>query len=403
MQSGENMKRFLAPFVVLLFLTSPAAAEVFVLTDGGRVSGDLLNPKESPRKQYIIQTADGAKVTLDAGQVQKVLRLRPEEVEYERIAPTYPDTAADQWKLAQWCFEHKLTAQRRTHLRRVIELDPNHAKARYALGYSQIDGRWTTQEETMISQGYVRSNGKWVLPQEAELAANKLKSDAEQQEWCKKLKRWRGWLGGNRDQEARDGILAITDPMAVRGLALGLRDDDSEVRILFVKALAKIDSPEAAKILAKAAIEDRVDEVRQSCLDYLEAQKRPELTPYFVGKLRDKNNVVVNLAGVALSRVKDPAAVPALIDAVITTHKFKIAKAGGDNSMSSSFSKGGSGGAGLSMGGGPKIISQNILNQAVLDALVAITGQNFNFDKQAWKHWYASQKKAPKSLDVRRN
>ena len=111
---------------------------------GGRVAGELLNPTKSPRKQYVIQVADGAKVTLDAAQVRKVLRPRADEAEYERIAPTYADTAAAQWELAQWCREHKLTAQREMHLRRVIELDPNHVEARRALGYSQVDGQWVT-------------------------------------------------------------------------------------------------------------------------------------------------------------------------------------------------------------------------------------------------------------------
>ena len=57
--------------------------------------------------------------------------------------------------------------------RRVIELEPNHAAARRALGYSQVNGKWTTQKEAMEEQGYVRKNGKWMLPQEVELSENK--------------------------------------------------------------------------------------------------------------------------------------------------------------------------------------------------------------------------------------
>ena len=37
-----------------------------------------------------------------------------------------------------------------------------------------------------------------------------------------------------------------------------------------------------------------------------------------------------------------------------------------------------------------------------LDALIGITGQNFSFDQQAWKYWYASQKKR-ETFDVRHN
>ena len=80
------------------------------------------------------------------------------------------DTAAAQWELAQWCREHKLSAEREVHLRRVIELDPDHVEARRALGYSKIDGQWTTQEEAMTKRGYVRYKGQWKTPQEVEIA-----------------------------------------------------------------------------------------------------------------------------------------------------------------------------------------------------------------------------------------
>jgi hypothetical protein len=401
--------RILATLAVLLLLGSAASAEVFVLADGGRVTGELLNPKESPRKQYVIQPAEGAKITLDASQVQKVLRPRPEEIEYERIAPTYPDTAAGQWDLAQWCREHKLTAQRRVHLRRVIELDPNHVAARHALGYSQVDGKWATQEETMTSHGYVRKDGKWMLPQEVKIAEDKRKLETAQQEWCQKLKRWRGWLGTDRDQQARDEIAAVNDPMAVKGLTMGLHDDrDSRARMLFVAALAKIDVPDAARALAVASIYDSVEDVRLTCLDHLQTKRRPEVTSYYVGKLSSKKNTneIINLAAVGLGRMKDPSAIGPLIEALVTTHKFKVVKPGGDGAMSPTFGTGPGGrpgGAGMSMGGGPKFVYKTMQNQSVLDALVAMTGHNFNFDKQAWKFWYSSQKKAPDAIDARRD
>lgn len=408
--SREPMKRILAPLTVLLLLASAASAEVFVLANGGQLVGELLNPKQSPRKDYVVQSADGTKITLDAAQVKKVLRPRPDEAEYERIAPTYPDTVADQWKLAQWCREHKLLTQRRVHLRRVIELDPSHVEARRALGYSLIGGQWVTRDEVMTNQGYVRgSKGTWVLPQEAAIEENKKKLDAAQLEWCKNLKLWRRWLGDERDQKARDNILAISDPMAVKGLAIGLNDDgNADARVLFAKALGKIDNADAAKALAVGAICDEVEEVRQTCLDFLQTKRRPEVIGYFVSKLSPKKNTnpVINLAGIALGQMKDPTAVGPLIDALVTTHKFKIVKPGGDGATSTSFggAKGQSGGSGMSMGGGPKYAYQVTPNQAVLDALVAITGQNFNFDKQAWSHWYRStQKKSPASLDARRN
>lgn len=395
------MKRLLLALSMAWLLASSAPADVFVLVGGGRLVGELLNREESPRQKYIIQVADGAKVTLEPAQVEKVLHPRPEEIEYDRIRPTYPDTAAAQWEIAQWCREHRLAAQREAHLRRVVELDPNHTEARRALGYSQIDGQWATQEEVMLKRGYQRYKGQWKLPQEIDILEKKRQQESAQQDWFQKIKRWRGWLGSDRDDQARDGIRTINDPAAVKALTLGLRDDaDPRVRLLFIEALAKIDTAEAARALAIAAVSDPVEEVRLTCLDYLQLKKRPDVAAYFVGKLKDKNNVVVNQAGVALGRMKDPSTIGPLIDALITVHKFKIAKPGGDNAMSAGF---GSGGTGMSMGGGPKIIHQSIPNQAVLDALVALTGRNFNFDKQAWKYWFAAQKKPAEKLDARRD
>ena len=120
----------------------------------------------------------------------------------------------------------------------------------------------------------MRSGGKWLTPQELEIAEDKRKLDAAQQEWCQKLKRWRGWLGSNRDQEARDNIAAVNDPMAVKGLALGLRNDqDAQARTLFVAALGRIDAPEAARAMAIASVYDSSEEVRLTCLDQLQTAR----------------------------------------------------------------------------------------------------------------------------------
>ena len=157
--------------------------------------------------------------------------------------------------------------------------------------------------------------------------------------------------------------------MAVKALAIGLRDDSAPpVRLLYVEALAKIDTPEAARALAIASISDPVEEVRLTCLDRLQTKKRPDVVAYFVGKLKDKKstNEVINLAGVALGRMKDPSAIGPLIDALVTVHKFKIVKPGGDNATSGTFGTGPGGrgapggGMGLSAGGGPTIIRQAV-------------------------------------------
>jgi hypothetical protein len=71
--------------------------------------------------------------------------------------------------------------------------------------------------------------------------------------------------------------------------------------------------------------------------------------------------------------------------------------------MSATFPTGNTpGGGGLSMNEGPKIIEVPHQNQQVLDALMALTGQNFSFDHRAWSYWHASQTKQV-NLDARRD
>ena len=62
-------------------------------------------------------------------------------------------------------------------MRRILELDPNHAGARSALGYSKFDGQWKTQDEVMTERGYVEYKGRWRLPQEIEIIEQERKDD----------------------------------------------------------------------------------------------------------------------------------------------------------------------------------------------------------------------------------
>jgi hypothetical protein len=380
---------------------SEARADLFVLASGGRIEGTLVNRDQSPRETYVIQTTVG-QVTLAKSQVEQWLRPRPAEVEYERIYSTFPDTPEGQWKLAAWCLEQGLTAQRKTHLERIVELDPEHAEARRALGFSKLNGRWTTQEDLMKSRGFLRYRGRWLLPQEVEVLEKKDRTEKAEKEWAQKLDRWQNGLGTDRDTVARDAIRAIVDPAAVKALAVLMkRDSPEKVRLLYADALARIGAPEALQALAMSSLHDASEEVRLTCIDNLAKTKSHEVVSYYVSQLKSKDNQIVNRAAVGLSHMGDRSAILPLIDALWTTHKFKIVTgSGSSNGISSTFSS--TGGGGMSMGGGPKIIKKELRNQAVLDALVMLTGVNYGFEVGNWKAWYATLKQRD-SLDARRN
>jgi hypothetical protein len=393
----------------VLVLARPAAvagAEVFHLANGGRVDGQWLNRDDPHPQQYLVLLPSGGKVTLDAAQVKSIATVAPDELEYGQIRPQYPDTPEGQWKLAEWCREHRLEAQRKEHLDRIIELDPNNVQAHRALHHSQIDGEWQTQEEILEKQGLRLYKGRVRTSQEIEMLQAKRKVELAEKEWYKKVKLWRRWLGTGRNQQALDNIAAIADPMAVPALAAGMKKEDSaEVRVLYIEPLSKINSPLAPRVLAVAAIEDSDQEVRLSCLESLQKTKNPaEIVSYFIGRLRDKNNIMVRRAGVALSFMKDPSSIRPLIDALITTHEYKITT-GNPGSTSTTFGRGpgGNSGMGMSAGGSTKIVKDQAFNQEVLDALITLTKKNFGFDVGTWHAWYNAQKKSEKVPDMRRD
>jgi hypothetical protein len=383
-----------------------ARADVFVLAHGGEVVGELQNPEQSPRTTYAIKTPEGVVVTLASSQVKQVLRPKAEEIEYEKIRLQYPDTAEGQWKLAEWCKERKLTAYRKAHLMRVLELDPNHEAAHKALGHVKMDGKWTTQRDQLAGQGLRFYKGRVRTQQEIDILEEGQKSNVAEKEWTQKIERLIRGLATDRADEARTALLAIRDPAAAKGLAAGLkRNAFPPVRIVLAQVLAEIGTREALMALAFSAIADPVEEVRLTCLELLKKKKNPAVVEYFVGRLRERKstNVEINRAGVALKMMGDPTAVGPLIDALVTVHKIRNPNYN-PGQMSSTFGSGpGGGGIGMGMGSGPKFFIQSVRNPEVLDALVALTGQAaLGFDIPAWRAWYAAQKPHP-TPDIRRD
>ena len=405
------MPRLLVPSLVVLLLaaTSVGQAEIFQLATGGQVQGELLNKEQSPRTSYQILTPAGGKLTLGSAQVQQVLPQTDAEIQYDRLRVKAADTVDVQWELAQWCLENNLRDQRKTHLERIIALDGNHVKARHALGYSQVKGRWTKQNEGMAAKGYVRFQGAWRLPQEVKLMQEQKSSDQADLNWRRKLKMWSEWLYKNRETEARDNILAIRDPLATSALIAQLqraleRNAPLEIKLLWVEALVNVGTPAAWRAVAICSLEENEDEVRLSCLDKIVTENYRPAVNIYIQQLKSNSNVYVNRAAVGLAQMKDPAAIRPLIDALVTEHTVQV-QSGPPGQMSSTFGTGpNSGGGAFSFGGGPKTYKQRLRNREVFDALVALTDKaEFGYEVSAWKNWYASRKRAAPAIDARRD
>jgi hypothetical protein len=67
--------------------------------------------------------------------------------EYEKRLQNAPQNARGQFELARWAESKKLKAEATRAYERAIEIDPEFAAARKALGYSKVLGRWVREKD----------------------------------------------------------------------------------------------------------------------------------------------------------------------------------------------------------------------------------------------------------------
>jgi hypothetical protein len=194
-------------------------------------------------------------------------------------------------------------------------------------------------------------------------------------------------------------------------------DSNRAVKILLMEVLVKLAQgdarggdgtatdqhlavPQVAKALVETSLYDPDAEVRLTAIDDLKGINHPDVLSLYFRGLRSKDNREVNRAAFALRHLGDREAIGPLIDAIVTTHKFKIGS-GQEGQTSATFSPGG--GGGFSFGQrAPSVVRQAVRNHEVLQALVALTGENYQYSVNDWNAWYASHRRS-QSIDARRD
>ncbi len=396
----------LALALAVMLLSAPAAqADRFVLTSGGTVEGTLLNRQQTPRTTYEIETRPGVKVVLDAERVAEVTRQKDAEAEYAHVAPTYRDDVASQWKLAEWCRQYQLKPQRATHLRRIIELQPDHVEARHGLGYVQLKGQWTTRGENLAAQGYQLYRGEWRTPQDIALIEQREKAKLVTREWLGRLKSWRIQLNDPRlAAAAYQRLASVRDASAVRPLCELLKHELSrDVKALYIEVLGEIATPEAIEAIVYVSLNDGDVEVFHACADTLERLAPPNLAKPYLDALKNDNNVRLNRAAYMLGRIGDKSALGPLIDVLVTSHRVVISSGGGakGDAISTSFS--GDGGNSFQQGSSQQVFDHVVQNREALDALTRLSsGESFGYDQAAWRRWHAAESLRGGNVELKR-
>jgi len=328
---------------------------------------------------------------------------------YEQWLPKMPQTVEGHWKMAEECRKRWLKEQREHHLGEIVKLDPDHEQARYGLGYSRVDDRWVKTDEWMTSRGYIRYRGDWRIPQDVMLEKAAEEIAKRQREWKEKVNNWRTWIikGRGKEQDAIDAIRAIDDPGAAAALAAILKNEKErrDLRMLVIGVMGKLRSPIAVGAFVERAMKDPDANIRDACLDQLAKFGTDQAAYAFQKMLESSDNKIVNRAAYCLGSLGKPEATLALINSLITEHKFLIQPGGGGpGRMNVGFGNNpGGGGNAFGVGGRPKLVKQPLKNENVLNALIALNpGVNFSYNIEAWKAWFIDRHQPPPE-DLRRD
>lgn len=397
-------KAQLVAFAIAIFgCAGIARADVFDLAGGGRLEGKVIQVDDADKSTYVIDLANGGRLTIARSQVTRIDTTSEAETEYQKLALTSPDTVEGHEKLAEWCKQHKLQHEYQAHMARILELNPNHAEARTALGFRNQDGQWMNRDDVMAARGLVMYEGKYVTPQQVEILEQQKKSRLTQADWKNTIEQLRRQLTGRRQDnsaQARAKIQSLNDPGAADAVVAVLhRENDPDLKRLWIETAARLNSRVAIDALVDLSLNDPDDEIRHQCLEYLIKSGRPGISTPYIRALKDSHNEMVNRAAAALGLIKDHDSIGPLIDALITKHRVKVSDANPDQHAytfskdSSSYSFGSS---------GPQVVNQTFRNQAARDALVGISGANFEYDQEQWRNWLAAQAKV-NAVDVRRD
>jgi hypothetical protein len=393
--------------LLLLCMALPAGGDIFHMRGGDKLEGEIL---EERTDDYRVRTAIGV-VDIDKEDVIRIEKSPSPWRLYEEKNKECPNTATGHYTLAQWCGEHGLSSERVEHLKAVIKLDPEHAAARRELGYVQKGGAWV-KERTSSAPADEDSKARRRANEEERIIRELISG------WFVQLRAiYRGSMKDGDPQSAkfrrgREQILTIRDPLAVPAITSVLSEGNAASRRVMVEALTQFDEDEATMNLLIVTLLDRAADIRKQAAVELSRRKDERVVERLREALSSDEEFILRNAATALGVLKARSAVEDLVP-VLSTEELRqvyVARPVMVDNVWGAF--GGprryhhgaraltyrpryigvlTANSVIGTEGGYEVQSVSVYRTEVQEALIAITGQNFGFDGQAWLEWWRAQ------------
>jgi hypothetical protein len=414
-----------------------ARADVIMLRGGGQVQGKVLpDPQNEDRVQvWLLQ---GRKpLSFQKAQIVEVIpKASPLDDYFEKMKKA-PQTVQAQYDLGSWCEQNKLADLARLHYEAALVIDKSFEPAHRKLGHVYHDGYWLSRDDLSAVQGLVKYKGRWISTEEKAKRQAEEETTATQASWLRRIKLLRQAIVNGPDdrrREAETQLMAIRDAEAVGPLFRVLGGDEPPQRILLAQILAAIPGKEATAALVKQILAEPTAEVRPVIFEKLKDRDDPTVVSRLARALGSSDIQVINRAAWALGNLGVVEVVPKLIPALLT-HEQQVVMVSRNNvnqpaigvpgvpmtplafnnndialqtppviapgavaygmisvpfyALPSGFSF--NVGAQIDNRPEPRVVTVTYRNTEVLAALEKMTGQDFGYDIESWRHWVSRE------------
>lgn len=375
-------------------------ADIVELKDGGVIYGKVLNPQSGQMVQ--IEAEDGTLIEVD----RKLARIRislDRDKKYAQDVVKAGDSIEDHRAIVDKCANEQMVNIANAHRERIVELDPADRATWEALRYypDEATGKWLRRDVVMYRRGKIKGEkGKWYTWQEKALMdlddkVKLQKRDAER-EFDGKLKTLFNGVPRLK-AEAETYMASVNSPLLLGRILKLIREGDPAENQLGWTLIKQVPIRAATPALVSLALEESDMGVVNEALEQLQTGdewvKEASLTA-FASKLGDTSTR--DRAAYCMSPLVDKRYISILINHLLSTQIVRPAgNPGGLNA--------GVGNGNIGLGGGSTPAQQRIVqHKEVLSTLSGLTGENFGYNVDQWRTWFAQQH-AVQNLDLRRD